>query len=46
MRKVARSAALLVVLAVAAAAAQSSETFDVVSVKAMGPASGEVLARS
>jgi uncharacterized protein (TIGR03435 family) len=45
MRTIARLSALLVVLAVAGGAAQSPETFDVVSVKAMGPASGEALAR-
>src|SRR5688500_4454294 len=45
MRTITKSTALFIVLAVAATVAQATGTFDVVSVKAMGPASGEALAR-
>jgi len=39
------STALLVILMIAVSSAQAPELFDVVSVKEMGPASGEALAR-
>lgn len=45
MRKMAWAGVLLAGLATAATLAQTSETFDVVSVKSMGPAPGELLAR-
>ena len=45
MPRVVLPAVLLAALTIAAATAQTQEAFDVVSVKAMGPASGEALAR-
>src|SRR5215471_14896143 len=45
MPRLIASAALLVTVATATTAAQSSEAFDVVSVKSLGPASAEALAR-
>jgi len=45
MRRYTRPTALLVALATAGVAAQVPETFEVVSVKSMGPASAEALAR-
>ena len=45
MRKIPPSCALVIALAIGATAAQSPETFDVASVKPMGPALAEALAR-
>jgi uncharacterized protein (TIGR03435 family) len=45
MCRLARSVALFAALAISAASAQTPDSFEVASVKAMGPASAELLAR-